>query len=240
MMPGGVPLEPPGTAAAVVAPVRLPPRAVGDRVGDLPRRRHAAKRTMDLVIGSLMLLLVLPLIVVLAVVVRIDTPGSPFFAQRRVGRKGTPITVLKIRTMRRDAEQRLDDDEVLRLHYRDNGFKVAADRDPRVTRVGRFLRRTSLDELPQLINVVAGSMSLVGPRPVLPEELPVLYGRHIARYCSVKPGLTGLWQVTGRSHITGADRVSLDLRYLDEVGLRTDLRILCRTVPAVLFQRGAH
>jgi exopolysaccharide production protein ExoY len=210
-----------------------------DVVG-LTRRGRATKRAFDLLVGTLVLLAALPVIAVLALLVVLETSGSPLFAQRRVGRHGATFTVWKLRTMHRDAEQRLAADEALRARYIANGFKLEAGADPRVTRVGRFLRRTSLDELPQLVNVVAGSMSLVGPRPVVPEELTLLYGHHVRSYCSVRPGLTGLWQVAGRSRVRGADRVELDLRYLREAGVRADLGILWRTVPAVLSQRGAH
>jgi exopolysaccharide production protein ExoY len=219
------------TSAAVPSP------HVGRGVG--PGLR-AAKRLLDLLVGIPALVMAMPVIAALATAVRLETSGSPIFRQLRVGRDGELIEVWKLRTMRTDAEAFLAADPALMARYVRNGFKLEAGRDPRVTRVGRFLRRTSLDELPQLLNVVDGTMSLVGPRPVLPDELEVLYGDDAAVYTLVKPGITGPWQVNGRCHLVGVQRAELDVAYVRSLSVRTDLRLLVRTIPAALSQHGAH
>ena len=200
---------------------------------------RAAKRVLDLGVALPSLLVLLPLTLVLIVVIRLDSPGPAVFRQRRVGRHGAAITVWKLRSMHVDAEDRLIVDPALRDRYVRNGFKLTIADDPRVTRIGRWLRATSLDEVPQLWNVVTGSMSVVGPRPVLSDELVKLYGDDADTYTSVRPGLTGLWQVTGRSHVAGRSRVALDLEYVARWSIATDLKILCRTIPAVVTRRGA-
>ncbi|CAB4324120.1 unannotated protein [freshwater metagenome] len=139
-----------------------------------------------------------------------------------------------------DAEDRLRNDSVLYAKYLANDHKLPEGEDPRITAFGRFLRKTSLDELPQLWCVVTGSMSMVGPRPVLPDELETLYGTRKDCYLRSKPGITGLWQVSGRSKVTGDQRVDLDCRYVNNWSFFGDLAVLCRTVPAVLFGRGSH
>ncbi|MBC2931403.1 exopolysaccharide biosynthesis polyprenyl glycosylphosphotransferase [Nocardioides sp. zg-1228] len=199
-----------------------------------PRRvlKDLVERTLALVA----LVLALPLIAVLAVAIRRETPGPAFFRQERIGRDGVPFTMLKLRSMGVDAESvrtgLADDNEkdgVL--------FKIA--HDPRITRLGSRLRRYSLDELPQLWNVVRGDMSLVGPRPALPCEV-AQYDVDPRRRLVVKPGVTGLWQVSGRSDLTWAESVRLDLKYVENWSLRLDLSILVRTVSAVLGHRGAY
>jgi exopolysaccharide biosynthesis polyprenyl glycosylphosphotransferase len=199
-----------------------------------PRRllKDLVERTLAL--GALVL--ALPLLAALAVAIRMETPGPAFFRQERIGRDGVPFTMLKLRSMGTDAEAaRLgmgednEKDGVL--------FKIA--QDPRVTPLGSKLRRYSLDELPQLWNVVRGDMSLVGPRPALPCEV-ARYDVDPRRRLVVKPGVTGLWQVSGRSDLTWAESVRLDLKYVENWSLRHDLSILVRTVRAVLGHRGAY
>ena len=204
------------------------------------RRARAAKRLVDLVLAVPLLVLSLPLLAILAVIVRVDSRGRAFFGQCRVGRAGRMVKVWKIRTMSVDAEDCLARDPDLLALYEESGFKLPPDIDPRLTRPGRHIRRLSLDELPQLWNVVEGSMSLVGPRPVLPDELDKLYGSSAEEYLVTKPGITGQWQVSGRSEVTGQERADLDLSYVDDWSLGLDLQILLKTVPAVLHGRGAH
>jgi exopolysaccharide production protein ExoY len=204
------------------------------------RPSRALKRALDLVLALPLLVVTAPLVAVLALVVRLDSRGRAFFGQDRVGRGGRSIRVWKIRTMRVDAEDCLAHDPELRGRYEASGFKLAPDADPRLTRSGRLIRRFSLDELPQLWNVVEGSMSLVGPRPVLSDELEQLYAARAGEYLLAKPGLTGRWQVNGRSEITGVERADLDLSYVHDWSMGLDLRILLQTVPAVLHGRGAH
>nr|PZN00048.1 MAG: exopolysaccharide biosynthesis polyprenyl glycosylphosphotransferase [Thermocrispum agreste] len=188
-------------------------------------------------VGSLVLLLLLsPLMLVTAVAVKLDSRGPVLFRQRRIGKDGVPFTVLKFRTMVPDADRmRADLIEV----NEGAGLLFKLRRDPRVTRVGRLLRRYSIDELPQLFNVLAGSMSLVGPRPPLPEET-ARYAPSVRRRLLVKPGMTGLWQVSGRSELSWEESVRLDLRYVEDWSLALDLMILWKTLRAVIGGEGAY
>jgi lipopolysaccharide/colanic/teichoic acid biosynthesis glycosyltransferase len=200
------------------------------------RSQHLAKRMLDLTVAVAALVLSLPVLVGAVLAVKATSPGPALFRQRRVGRDGRPFTILKLRTMVADAEARRDD--VLHLNEADGPlFKISA--DPRVTPVGRVLRKLSIDELPQLVNVVRGDMSVVGPRPALPSEVaewaPELHDRLL-----VRPGITGLWQVSGRSDCSFDDYVRYDLEYVDTWTVTTDLAILARTVPLVLLARGAR
>jgi exopolysaccharide biosynthesis polyprenyl glycosylphosphotransferase len=197
------------------------------------------KRTLDIVAGLLLLVLFAPVMLALALAVKLDSPGPVFFRQRRAGLGGRFFPLLKFRSMRADAEAVLRSDPVMYQRYLDNDFKLPEDEDPRVTRLGRFLRRTSLDELPQLLNVLLGQMSLVGPRPVVEPELEMYRGR-IPTLLSVKPGLTGRWQISGRSAVAFPERAELDLEYVRRWSILEDLWILLMTVPAVLLRRGAH
>jgi len=197
------------------------------------------KRALDVAGAGLLLLAALPFFAAIALLVKLDG-GPVFYAHRRVGRGGALFGCLKFRSMVADADQRL-----AALLARDPAARAEWDttrklrRDPRVTWVGRFLRASSLDELPQLFNVLRGEMSLVGPRPVMAGELVAHYGAAAAHYLSVRPGITGLWQVSGRSDTSYAQRVALDVAYVSRPSLRADLRILLRTPLAVLSRRGA-
>ncbi|TDN41688.1 Undecaprenyl-phosphate galactose phosphotransferase WbaP/exopolysaccharide biosynthesis polyprenyl glycosylphosphotransferase [Curtobacterium flaccumfaciens] len=199
-------------------------------------RRRVGKRALDVVGAGLGLLLLAPVFAGIALVIRADDRGPVFFRQIRVGRGGREFSILKFRTMCTDAEAR-----VAALEQANEGagplFKMKA--DPRVTRVGAVLRRTSLDELPQLWNVLTGSMSLVGPRPALPREV-ALYEDFADRRLLVTPGITGLWQVSGRSDLDWVDGVRLDLHYVENWSFVHDVVILARTIPSVLRSRGAY
>jgi lipopolysaccharide/colanic/teichoic acid biosynthesis glycosyltransferase len=188
------------------------------------------------VLAVLLLLLALPVFMVVACAISVSSPGPVLFRQRRVGRDGTTFVLLKFRTMHQAAEQ-----EVRRLaHLNEQDgplFKIR--HDPRVFKVGRWLRKTSLDELPQLVNVVLGHMSLVGPRPALPAEVET-YDPVARRRLAVPPGLTGLWQVSGRSDLDWQESLRLDLMYVERRSLWLDLSILIRTPVAVLTGRGAY
>jgi exopolysaccharide biosynthesis polyprenyl glycosylphosphotransferase len=195
----------------------------------------AVKRTIDLVgglVGCLFLLLVLPLV---ALAIKIESPGPVFYIQRRCGLNGRTFPFFKFRTMHIDADARLEE---LRRYNEVTGPVFKMKNDPRVTRVGRFLRKYSLDEMPQLANVLFGQMSLVGPRPPIPGEVSQ-YELAQRRRLSVRPGLTCLWQVSGRSLIAFEEWVRLDLEYIDRWSLLLDLRILLATIPAVLKAKGA-
>ena len=204
------------------------------RLGRLPR---VPKEVMDRVVAGALLLALAPLFLVLALLVRLDSPGRVLFRQQRVGRYGNHFTMLKFRTMRQDAEAQRD--LLADLNHNSDGMLFKVREDPRITRVGSVLRRYSLDELPQLLNVLNGDMSLVGPRPPLPEEVEG-YTQEVKRRLLVKPGLTGLWQISGRSDLSWDDTVRLDLGYVDNWSLGLDLAILLRTGPAVVRGTGAY
>jgi exopolysaccharide biosynthesis polyprenyl glycosylphosphotransferase len=224
-----------------VLPPTMPSHTVeGIPLLTLPRLRLSAgsrfiKRTFDLVVGGLTLLLLLPVIAVIALLIKLDSRGPVFFRQVRVGTGGRTFRMWKFRTMVQDADERKQEVAHLNKHALPGGdprmFKIKS--DPRVTRVGRMLRRYSLDELPQLINVVTGEMSLIGPRPLIVEE-----DEHIHRWgrkrLLLKPGITGLWQVLGRSAIPFEEMVKLDYLYVTNWSLSGDFRLLLQTVPAAL------
>jgi exopolysaccharide biosynthesis polyprenyl glycosylphosphotransferase len=198
------------------------------------------KRAFDVVVSATALLLLSPVLVACAIAIKFDSPGPVFFRQRRVGKNERRFEVLKFRSMYVDAEARKA--EVAQLNYHGGGtssgmFKIK--QDPRITRVGGFLRRTSLDELPQLVNVLRGEMSLVGPRPLIESEHAQISGRY-RRRSAITPGLTGLWQVNGRSEVPFDEMISLDLLYAATWSLRRDLKLLARTVSAVLRGDGAY
>ncbi len=198
-----------------------------------------AGRLFDVVGAVLLLLMSLPLFALISAALLVSSPGSVLFRQERVGLAGRKFEVLKFRTMRVDAEEVLAEllaaDPQARLEWL-RSHKL--ENDPRVHRLGRFLRKSSLDELPQLFNVLAGSMSLVGPRPIVEDEVP-RYGSQFALVFSVKPGLTGPWQVAGRQLVSYSERVEMDADYARSKSVPSDIAICIRTVPAVLLARGA-
>ena len=201
-------------------------------------RQLVIKRSLDIVVSGLGMVLLSPIFVLTALAVYISSPGPTFFRQTRVGLGGKTFKITKFRSMVHDAEARLDDLTPKSLYSDRRLFKVKD--DPRVTRLGNFLRRTSLDELPQLWNAFVGNMSLVGPRPPLPSEVDLYEEHHYTRF-DVKPGITGPWQVNGRNTITDFDEViRLETDYIREWTIWRDLGILLRTVPAVVLMRGAH
>ncbi|WP_375400153.1 sugar transferase [uncultured Amnibacterium sp.] len=200
----------------------------------LPGSGRYIKRTFDVLCASLALLVIAPVFAVIAVAVRRDSAGPVFYTQERIGRDGEPFRIVKFRSMTADADARRAE----LVTGTDKGLFKLVD-DPRVTRVGRVLRRYSLDELPQLLNVLRGDMSLVGPRPALPDEVSE-YDRHELRRLAVTPGLSGLWQVSGRSDLPWADGIRLDLYYVENWSLTQDLVILWRTVRAVVRSEGAY
>lgn len=197
---------------------------------------HLLKSIFDRVVGCLLLLAIAPILLVTAVLVKLTSRGPVLFRQTRVGRGGEQFSMLKFRTMVADAEARKAELAVLN---EGNGVLFKLRDDPRVTKVGKYLRRFSIDELPQLVNVLRGDMSLVGPRPPLPAEV-AQYAIDDARRMLVKPGLTGLWQVSGRSDLTWEESMRLDLRYADNWSIALDLLILWKTARAVLGSDGAY
>ena len=185
--------------------------------------RGTPKRAFDVVVATLAIILVSPLLAAIAVAVRIGLGRPVLFRQQRPGLGGRPFTILKFRTM---------------SDHRDADGDALPD-EQRVTRLGRMLRRTSLDELPELLNVLRGDMSLVGPRPPIPYEATNYQAWHLRRLLSVKPGITGLWQVEGRSKVSFNDMVRMDLRYIRDCSLAIDLKILVKTIVVVLRCEGA-
>ncbi|MDT5037604.1 MAG: hypothetical protein QOE03_2789 [Micromonosporaceae bacterium] len=201
------------------------------------RRADTMSRLIDLVLASTLLVLLMPLMAFIGVLVRITSRGPALFRQVRLGHHKQPFVMLKFRSMAADCGDGVHREFVRRLFVeedprdsRDGLYKLGG--DSRVTRLGRILRATSLDELPQLVNVVRGEMALVGPRPSLPWELDLYEPHHHERF-NVKPGMTGLWQVSGRSRLTAREAVALDVEYARRRSIALDLAILVRTVPAL-------
>lgn len=194
------------------------------------------KRALDVTVSAIALVVASPVLAVVAAMIRLDSPGPVFFRQTRIGQGGREFTMLKFRSMHQDAEDRLQE---LLAQNEQSGPMFKIRDDPRITRVGKFLRGTSIDELPQLVNVLRGDMSLVGPRPPLPPEVAEYSPRHLRRL-EAKPGITGLWQVSGRSDIEFEEMVELDLFYIHNWTLWLDIKILLRTVPVVLLREGAY
>lgn len=236
-----------GTRATSIALVRdndtitgalaVQPTLIG--FGPPERSGSWIKRCVDVVGAAVALLVTSPLILLIAVAIKLESRGPVFFAHRRLGRKGRLFSCWKFRSMHADAESRLRADATLRRYYVANHFKIPKHLDPRITRLGHFLRRSSLDELPQLWNVLRGEMSLVGPRPIVPLE-STHYGDELSLLLSVRPGLTGAWAVHGRSAIGYPHRASIELDYVRSWSLVADLNILIRTPSAVFRQRGAY
>jgi lipopolysaccharide/colanic/teichoic acid biosynthesis glycosyltransferase len=203
-------------------------------------RRRAVKRALDVLGAGLALLLLTPLLLLAFVLVRVSSPGPALFRQSRIGQDGRPFDILKFRTMHVGADDGRHRDYVRQLlagEARPQNGLYKLDADDRVTRVGSILRRTSIDELPQLLNVVRGEMSLVGPRPALPWECAMFPAWAAPRYW-VRPGITGLWQVSGRNRLTMLEGLQLDVEYVARQGVLLDLVILLRTVPTVLAAGG--
>ena len=197
--------------------------------------RVAVKRIADVVVAALALITLAPVLLLTALAIRLDSRGPALFRHRRVGKNGEPFDCLKFRSMDQDAEAVLAQDTSLHAVYRAHGYKLPEHLDRRVTRVGRLIRGTSIDELPQLVNVLRGEMSLVGPRPVVKDELEHYRGAE-RLLLSVRPGMTGAWAVNGRHHVSYPARAELELGYVREWSLLLDLRILSRTAQAV-FRR---
>ncbi len=215
------------------APVRARPQLVPRRI---PTAWHVAKRTLDVAIASTVLVASAPLVVLAAVAIVVVSPGSPFFKQVRVGKDGRRFKLYKLRTMMNGAHLRHS--EMRELNEVD-GPVLKIRNDPRLHSLGKLLRRTSVDELPNLFNVLRGEMSIVGPRPPLPSEVEH-YDDLALRRLTVKPGVTCLWQVSGRSNLSFDQWMRLDNRYIDSWSPLGDLWIVLRTIPAVVWGEGAH
>ena len=195
------------------------------------------KRIMDCIGSGIGLLLLSPLFAVMAILIKLESPGPVLFSQTRIGKDGVEFRCWKFRSMFQDAEQRKQ--ELLQQNEMAGGVTFKMKHDPRVTRVGRFIRKASIDELPQLWNVFNGDMSLVGPRPPVPQEV-AQYTAHERQRLAVKPGITCIWQVSGRSDIPFNEQVLLDIEYIRSRSLWLDISLLLRTIPAVLLARGSY
>lgn len=200
------------------------------------RYHSIIKRGIDLAVATFGLILCAPTMIFIAILVKLDSPGPIIFAHKRIGKDGKGFKMFKFRSMVHDAEEILKRDSELKRAY-ENDYKIKS--DPRITKIGKFIRNHSLDELPQIINVLRGEMSLVGPRPVIEDELRK-YGPLAEKLLVVKPGITGLWQISGRSNISYEERVKIDTDYIENYSILMDLKILFKTIPVVIFGSGAY
>jgi exopolysaccharide production protein ExoY len=226
--------------AASTAQVPMSERSGDDQRSRLSGKSQAIKRCMDIVGSLLFFSLFLPMFLIVALGVRVSSPGPVFYVQTRAGRDGRSFRFYKFRSMLMDADDVLTSFLDTDSHAKQKWEQYQkVDNDPRITRFGRFIRRTSLDELPQFWNVLKGDMSLVGPRPCMLQQKE-LYGEHWRSYCAVRPGITGLWQVSGRNKLTYKQRVALDVRYVSKLSVWFDLEILAKTIVVVLRAHGAH
>lgn len=240
----GTPAPVPEASAFVLAPLGIVAIVAAERrrrrLAKLQRGVGAAyfavKRTIDLLLASFALLAAAPVFAVIALLVRLDSKGPVFFRRGVIGMNGDRFDMYKFRSMVEGAEEILQNDEDLKKEYYDN---AKLKNDPRITKIGKFLRRTSLDELPQLINILLGQMTFVGPRPIAPDEIE-LYGEAFEEFKKVKPGVTGIWQTCGRSETSYAKRVEMDMLYIKNRSILLDIWIILTTIPAVIAKRGAY
>lgn len=236
-MNGDTPLRlRPGTPSRLPSSSQSP--AADATVTDVtePLGYRVTKRAFDLIVGSGILFLLLPVIPLVALMIRLDSAGPVFYRQERVGMGGRPFRFYKFRSMRADSDRLRAE---LEAHNELKGPAFKMKNDPRVTAVGQFLRRSSLDEIPQIFNVLKGDMSIVGPRPALPSEVARYEAWH-RRRLDVKPGITCLWQVAGRSQVGFDEWMRLDIEYMSRRSMRTDVAIFVKTIPAVIARRGAY
>lgn len=196
-------------------------------------------RVVDIIGALLGIIILSPIIIVISLLITFFHGFPILFKQKRLGENGEKFTIYKFRSMHKNAEERLHQDEDLYRRYVNNDYKLTLKEDPRVTKIGKFIRKTSIDEIPQFFNVLKGDMSLVGPRPIVPKEIE-RYGRYRDYLLSVKPGITGIWQVSGRNHIDYPDRKYLDLIYIDQKSILLDIKILWKTIFVVIKKVGVH
>lgn len=194
------------------------------------------KRALDIVFSTVALAVSIIPMAIIALLIRLESPGAPIYIHNRIGKNGKPLPLLKFRTMYTDADEMIKEFTPEQQEEWQENFKL--NNDPRITKIGKFLRRSSMDELPQLWNVLKGEMSIVGPRPVVAEELE-RYGENKDKFLSVTPGLTGYWQAYARSTCSYEQRIKMELHYVENAGFWWDIRIMFKTVEAVLHTRGA-
>lgn len=202
---------------------------------------RVAKRTLDIILSLIFLVLCSPIFLVLFVLIKTKEPNhNVFFGQYRYGFKGRRFKMYKFRSMVANAEQKLKDNEVLYKKYVDNNYKLESHEDPRITKLGALIRKYSIDEIPQFYNVLKGDMSIVGPRPIVDEELEIEYGLDKIKFLSTKPGITGYWQANGRSNVGYPERKSMELYYIDNCSFLLDVKIILLTIKSVIFKTGAY
>ena len=196
----------------------------------------SVKRVFDLVISTIGLIILSPIFLILAIIVKLDSKGPVFFAHTRYGKNGKKFKMYKFRTMNENAQDMINDFTPEQMKEWKENFKLQD--DPRITKVGKFLRKTSLDELPQIVNIIKGDLSIIGPRPVIEEELEK-YGENKEKFLSVTPGLTGYWQANGRSSTTYEQRMEMELYYIDHISPKLDFKIFFKTIESVIKKEGA-
>ena len=194
------------------------------------------KRVIDVILASIALILLSPLFAIIAIAIKIDSKGPVFFAHKRIGKNGNIIKLYKFRSMVINAEELIKSFTPEQMREYKENYKLT--NDPRITKVGKFLRKTSLDELPQLINIINGDLSIIGPRPVVADELEK-YGVNKDKFLSVTPGLTGYWAANGRSNTTYEQRMEMELYYIDNLSLKMDIKVFFKTILSVLKKEGA-
>lgn len=194
------------------------------------------KRILDCILATIALIILSPIYLIIAIAVKIDSKGPVFFKHTRIGKNGKIIKIYKYRTMVANAEKLIKKFTPEQMKEYKENFKL--ENDPRITKVGKFLRKTSLDELPQLLNIIQGDLALIGPRPVVKSELEK-YGENAEKFLSITPGLTGNWAASGRSNTTYEERMEMELWYVDNISFKTDLKIFFKTIIAVIKKEGA-
>lgn len=203
-------------------------------------KHRFTKRTFDILFSSLILVFLSPILFMIALLIKFSSNGPIVFSHKRIGRGGKPFKCYKFRTMYKDADKRLQEllkNPEIKKEWEEN-FKLK--NDPRVTPIGAFLRKTSLDEFPQFWNVLKGDLSVVGPRPVVQDEILQQYGEKAVKVLSIRPGLTGLWQVSGRNDTSYSNRILLDEEYINNQSFALDLKLVLKTIPAMISSRGAY
>lgn len=194
------------------------------------------KRVLDIILATIGLVILLPVFLILGIIIKIDSKGPVFFAHNRVGKNGKSFKMYKFRTMHKNAQDMIKDFNEEQMKEWKENYKLT--NDPRITKVGNILRKTSIDELPQIWNIIKGDLSIIGPRPVIDEELEK-YGENKEKFLSVTPGLTGYWQANGRSDTTYEERMQMELYYVDNISFKLDIKIFFKTIISVIKREGA-
>lgn len=220
-----------GDISVLKIPVKSYKKVIGEK-----KFYQYIKRIIDVIISVIATIVLIPLFLIITIAIKLETKGSAIFKHTRVGKDGKIIKIYKFRTMVNNAEDMIKDlTKEQQKEFKEN-FKIS--NDPRITKVGKFLRETSLDELPQLINIIKGELSIIGPRPVIAEELKK-YEDNIGKFLSVTPGLTGYWAANGRSNTTYEQRMQMELYYIDNCSLLMDIKVFFKTISSVLKRKGA-